>query len=317
MSPRAPKAERPVVAVILVTWNQKDDALECLGSLANSTWRPLEIVLVDNGSTDGTPEAVARDYPCVRVIRAGSNLGFPGANNLGIRCALDSGSRFLFLLNTDTVVAPDCIDRLVEAMNKEPRLGIAAPKMYFYHDPRRIWFAGGSTDPDTGFSRHWGYGQLDEAEDPGGEGMIPCTFVTGAGMFVRREVFLQVGLLDEDFFHTAEDNDVCIRALRAGFLLACIPRASLRHKVMSTTGGTQRTSPVYAYYEYRNKLYLVKKHSRGRAWFKKTPFIVYNMVKAEARVLVKEKNPAAASAILEGIVDFFRGATGRRRFSHA
>ncbi len=304
---------RRTVAVVLVTWNQKHDAAECLLSLIGCTWKALDIIVVDNGSTDGTPESVKASFPQVHVIQSASNLGFPGATNLGIRYALTTRSEFIFLLNTDTVLAQDCISHLVDAMDREPRLGIAAPKMYFHGDPQRIWFAGGTTDPDTGFSHHWDYGTIEEKSPDVDDTLLPCTFITGAGMFIRPDVFARVGLLDEDFFHTAEDNDLCIRSRRAGFTLAVVPRAHLWHKVMSTTGGAHRTSPVYAYYEYRNKLYLVKKHSSNFAWLKNIPLIGYNIAKAEARILIREKNPAAAAAILNGIADFFRGLMGRKR----
>ena len=300
------------VAIILVSWNQREDALACLESLGRNRWKNRTVLLVDNGSLDGTVEAVRAAYPQTVVIEESRNLGFAAANNRGIRLALEQGFPYILLLNTDTVAAEDMIDPLVEAMRRDPRLGIAGPKMYFFHEPDRIWFAGWDTDPNTGHSTHFRFGETDTGAVE--EDTLPCSFITGAGMFVRSEVFHRVGLLDETYFHTAEDNDLCIRAGRAGFRLACVPRARLWHKVMSSTGGTRRSGFLYTYYEYRNKLMLIRNHSRDRGWIRKLGTTVYKIAWREKDLLVRERNPAAAAALLLGIADFALGRSGQRSF---
>ena len=197
------------VAVILVSWNQKEDVSECLASLNSVRWENKKIIIVDNGSKDRTSEFIQDCHPEVTLLQAGSNIGFPAANNLGIRLALEKKYPYLFLLNTDTKVSEDIIDHLVEAMVSDPHLGIAGPKMYYYDDPDRIWFAGGITNPDTGISHHLRHGEKDLGEEE--KGIVPCTFITGAGMFIHRDVFNRIGLFDESFFHTAEDNDFSVR----------------------------------------------------------------------------------------------------------
>jgi GT2 family glycosyltransferase len=302
------------VSVILVTWNQQEDALACIASLEKTAHTPLDILVVDNGSRDDTVSAVRRAFPHVSIIEAGQNLGFAAANNLGIRAALDQNPAFVFLLNTDTVVDPEIFVHLLRAAESDPGLGVLGPKMYFFDEPARIWFAGGRTDPDTGFSRHFRYGEIEIPGHEGGE-IVDCSFVTGAGMFVRTEVFRQAGVMDETFFHTTEDNDLCIRASRAGYRLACVPRARLWHKVRGATGGAGRTSPLYAYYEFRNRFFLLQKHSRPRRWIPKLPRILYNMIDLQARLLLQEKNPRAVWASLQGFLDFVRQRSGRKTTS--
>jgi len=307
-----PAGGPPRVAIVLVSWNQREDALACLASLGRMRWPEKTVVLVDNGSRDGTVEAVASAFPDTVILRQDRNLGFAGANNAGIRAALERGVPYVLLLNTDTVVDEDMMAPLVAAMDRDPRLGIAGPKMYFFDPPDRIWFAGGHTDPDTGHSAHLRFGETDDGraeEDP-----VPCSFVTGAGMFVRSEVFDRIGLLDESYFHTAEDNDFCIRAARAGFGLACVPAARLWHKVMSSTGGGARSGFLYTYYEYRNKLWLVRRHSRNRGWLRKIGTTAYKIGWRGWVLLVREKNPAASAALVLGVLDFARGRSGRRTF---
>jgi GT2 family glycosyltransferase len=304
----------PRVSVILVTWSQREDALACIASLEKTSHTPLDIIVVDNGSLDGTVTAVRRAFPQVSVIEAGRNLGFAAANNLGIRAALGQDPAFVFLLNTDTVVDPEIFVHLLRAAASDPKLGVLGPKMYFFDEPDRIWFAGGRTDPDTGFSRHFRYGEVEIPGHEGGE-VVDCSFVTGAGMFVRTEVFRRAGVMDETFFHTTEDNDLCIRASRAGYRLACVPRARLWHKVRGATGGAGRTSPLYAYYEFRNRFFLLQKHSRPRRWVPKLPRILYNVIDLQVRLLLQEKNPRAVWASLQGFRDFVRQRSGRKRTS--
>lgn len=301
----------PNISVILVTWNQRDDALDCIRSLEETGAGPLEIVVVDNGSRDGTVRAVREAFPRVSVLAAGENLGFAAANNAGIRAVLPQNPDFVFLLNTDTVVDPEIFEHLLWAAEAHRSLGILGPTMYFHDEPDRIWFAGGHTDPDTGFSRHYRYGEKD-APGAGAAEPAPCNFITGAGMFVRAEVFRRVGLLDESFFHTTEDNDLCIRAARCGFGLAHVPRARLWHKVRGSTGGHVKTSPLYAYYEFRNRFFLVQKHSTGRRWVRKTPEILYNILDLQACLLLRERNPRAVWASAAGFLDFLRQRSGRK-----
>jgi GT2 family glycosyltransferase len=298
------------VAVILVTWNQRADVLECLASLSRTRITDKTVIVVDNGSGDGTPEAVRQRHPEADLLHAETNVGFAAANNLGIRSALERSPAYVFLLNTDTIVDETIFDHLVSAMKGDPRLGIAAPKMYYYHEPNRLWFAGGETDVATGFSKHWRFGEVDGAAE--GALIVPCSFITGAGMFVRSSVFERVGLLEEAFFHTAEDTDFCLRAREAGFTLACVPQAKLWHKVRSTTGGGARSNPAYVYYEYRNKFLLAKKHASRRARVASMHRTLYRLARDEWAFLKREKNPRAAASVLFGVVDAFRGRTGKR-----
>ena len=135
--------ELPLVYVIVLTCNGKDDTLECLKSLQQVTYSNVRLLLVDNASTDRTVEAVEERFPGVEVISNQSNLRFAGGNNIGIRYALDRGAEYVLLLNNDTVVDGDFLMQLVHAAEKERAIGMVGPKIYYYDDRRRIWFAGG------------------------------------------------------------------------------------------------------------------------------------------------------------------------------
>lgn len=223
------------IAVIILTWNGKDLTVECLRSFAAVKTPHLRLFVVDNGSTDGTVAAVkAIGDARVILIENGANLGFAAGNNVGIRRALDDGAGFVLLLNNDTVVDPSFIDRLLDAMNEVPGIGIAGPKIYYFEPPDRIWFAGGEVSMWRGTARHIGIrevdrGQYDRARD--------CDYVSGCALLARREVFEQVGLLDPGYRAYFEDTDFCVRAARAGYRIRYVPGAKVWHRISASTGG--------------------------------------------------------------------------------
>jgi GT2 family glycosyltransferase len=151
----------PVVAVVLA-WNGREDTLACLDALARSEFRGLETVLVDNGSTDGTSDAVATAHPGVEILRSETNEGYAGGNNLGLARALARGARHVLVLNNDVEVAPDAVAALVDAAERLPAVGAVNPKILFADPPGRIWFAGATFDPRRGYNgRQRGYGEPD------------------------------------------------------------------------------------------------------------------------------------------------------------
>src|SRR5919202_2676748 len=134
----------PLVYVIVLNWNGGGYTAHCLASLRASTYPNLHIVVVDNGSTDGSPQLIAPllKAPWGELIQAECNLGFTGGANLGLRLALERGADYAFLLNNDATVAPDCITRLVEAAEQRPEVGFVGPKIVWAQEPDHIWSAG-------------------------------------------------------------------------------------------------------------------------------------------------------------------------------
>src|SRR6185436_11716808 len=131
------------IAIIVLNWNGRDLTLDCLRSLAAVTTPHVRIIVVDNASTDGSSDAVRQRYGSrVTLVENAQNLGFAAGNNAGIRRALDDGADYILLLNNDTVVAEDFVDRLLEPMVGTPAIGITAPKIYYAEPEKQIWFAG-------------------------------------------------------------------------------------------------------------------------------------------------------------------------------
>src|SRR3989304_8553833 len=131
----------PPVYVIVLSWNGKNDTLECLASLQQLTYPNARVVVVDNASSDGTCDAIRSAFPNIELIVNNSNLRFAGGNNVGIRRSLERGAKYVLVLNNDTVVDRDFLSRLVEAAESDKKIGVVGPKIYYYDKPRRIWFA--------------------------------------------------------------------------------------------------------------------------------------------------------------------------------
>jgi GT2 family glycosyltransferase len=223
------------IAVVVLTWNGKALTLECLESLVAVTTPGVRVIVVDNGSTDGTVAAIRDRYgERVAIVETGANLGFSGGNNAGIRRALEEGVDFILLLNNDTRVDASFLDALVHPMLETPRLGITGPKIYYESPPDRLWFAGGVISMWRGTARHVGIRQTDR-----GQYDVPrdVDYVSGCALLARRAVFERVGLLDEGYTAYFEDADLCLRARHAGYGVRYVPAARVWHRISASTGG--------------------------------------------------------------------------------
>ena len=254
----------PLVYVILVNWNGRDDTLECIRSLLQSSYEEFRILLVDNASSDRTVEAVRREFPDVQVIETGENLGYTGGNNVGMRHALAAGANYVFLLNNDTTIHPDALSRLVACAESNPRAGIVGPRQYFYSRPLTIAGTGSVIDWDAATIYHSRREELDEAEEAARDAMpTRVDYMDGCAVCVRREFLEKVGLLDERFHLGGyEDAEWSRRGLAAGYEEWNVPSAYVWHKVSAAAGVG---SPLTTYYMTRNQLLFFWLHSRGLA----------------------------------------------------
>jgi GT2 family glycosyltransferase len=223
-----------MVIIILVNWNGRDVTLDCLGSLHSVTYSPFRIVVVDNGSTDGSVEAIRSRFPDVTVLTMGRNLRFAGGNNAGIRHALDQGAEAVLLLNNDTTVEKEFLDHLVKRLNADAATGATAPKILYHDDPRHIWFAGGGISFWTGTMRHTGIREVDRGQYNTARAIA---YASGCCILVKRSVIERIGLLDESFFMYAEDADWSMRIRKAGFVIMYEPASRVRHKLSVSAGG--------------------------------------------------------------------------------
>ncbi|MBX2991767.1 MAG: glycosyltransferase family 2 protein [Bacteroidetes bacterium] len=222
------------VLIILVNWNGKAVTLECLDSLAQLTYPDVEIVVVDNASTDGSADEFRKHHPHVVLLEQKENLRFAGGNNVGIKYALEQQADLVCLLNNDTTVDKDFLNHLVFRIQSEAKIGMVAPKIYYHDDPARIWFAGGEISMWTGTMKHTGIREIDSGQY---DTTREIDYASGCCILTKREVVEKIGMLDELYFMYGEDADWCTRARRAGYSVYFEPKARVWHKLSVASGG--------------------------------------------------------------------------------
>jgi len=222
------------VYVIVLNWNGRNVIGACLASLARVTEPPIETIVVDNASSDGSAEIVRRAAPRAELIVNDRNLLFAEGNNVGLRRAIERGGTRFLLLNNDTEVDPSFAARMLAALESDPKAGIVGPKIVYDEDPFRIWYGGGGFYPLVWIPKHDLLRKVEGTfPERGGE----TRWVSGCAMLVRKEVIDAIGLLDPSYTIYCEDVDFCLRAVRAGWKCLYEPRARVRHKVSSSSGG--------------------------------------------------------------------------------
>ena len=295
----------PKVYIIVLNWNGYDDTIECINSLRSVTYANHHIVLVDNGSTDGSEAFLREQFPDIDLIQTGQNLGFTGGNNIGIRYALNNGADYIILLNNDTIVHKDFITELITAAETDKTAGMLCSKIYFHDRPDILWYAGASFHPWLGWGRHRGYndrdrGQFDLTEETGRP--------TGCSLMVSRAVCEKIGLLREEYFCYCEDLDWGMRAQNAGYKIMYVPASKVWHKVSRSTGIGSATS---LYYSVRNMFMCLDANKPLPALLR---FLRFGIVLSAAILsLFTHAHPKAAGAaqICRGTSHYLQGRSGK------
>jgi len=249
--------------VIVLVWNSVDDTLECLKSLYESSYPNQEILLVDNGSSEGVVASIRRAYPGVRVLELATNLGFSAGNNAGIQYALRRGFDYVLLLNQDTVVAPDMLGKLVAFAEAHPRAGLIGPAVDCAGTERMVYALGGMIQWSKGLTRNRGMFEHPE-RFPFHAESERVDFVPGCGMLVSRRFLETAGSLDPQYFFNYEEVEWAVRGRRYGFEVWFLPSAKMWHKVSASLGVS---SPANTYYMTRNALRFFWTNGMGfRRW---------------------------------------------------
>ncbi|MEN9344218.1 MAG: hypothetical protein RLZZ453_1005 [Chlamydiota bacterium] len=309
------------IAVIVLNWNGKTDTLACLKSLHSI--ENIDVIIVDNGSTDGSVEAIVCQFPQYTLIQAGYNLGFAEGNNVGIRIALQKGATHVLLLNNDTDVLPDLIEQLLKLMKRYPQAGIVGGKPVLFSQPDTLDHFGGRWNPKKGLFELVGAGKKEV------DWVVPLEldYVCGAAVFIKREVFEAIGLLEGRFFLVWEEADFCSRAKKAGFSSMTAPQAKFLHKVSASFIGGR---PHITYFWWRNRLLFISRNvgalPKMSLWIrvllpeifklcklfflKRLQFYWYRSCKNEVKARKAEAFLLKTGAALLGVSDYFRGRLG-------
>jgi GT2 family glycosyltransferase len=283
--------------VILVNWNLKQDTLDCVASLFAAGALPGQVIVVDNGSSDGSVQALRERFgAAVYVVESGQNLGFAGGCNLGLEYAFDRGAQWIFILNNDTLVDPALFVEWARAADAGEGYAIISPLILYYNAPERIWYLGDRLVPASLITYSIGRDQIDRGQFPP---LVPVDFVCGCGMFVQRAVFERVGLFDPSFFMYAEEVDFCQRARTVGFRLACATRAKMWHKVSVSA---DRDRPTTRYLRIRNQILFYRRYAR---WYQAPPLFAFTLARLLRIALgdLAYRQPALIPPLVRGWAD--------------
>ncbi|MBM3191295.1 MAG: glycosyltransferase family 2 protein [Chlamydiae bacterium] len=235
------------IAIVVLNWNGKQDTLECLQSLKNLHYSPYSVIVADNGSSDGSLDAIASLYPEVQLLNNQKNLGFAEGNNRAITFALQNA---LLILNNDTVVEPNLLTALASASQENPH-AIFGCVPYLFSQKNVLDHLGGVWNPLTAQFDLISYRQQVFSPPPS------LDYVCGCSLFAPSDAFKKIGLFDPRFFLFWEESDFCHRAKQNGYTLKICPEAKLWHKVSASfSGGKPHTS----YFWWRNRLLWIEKN---------------------------------------------------------
>lgn len=284
------------IFIVILNWNQPELTVDCVNSLQKlktEKSQEVKLVIVDNGSTDNSVQLFRKlnlkKIP-LEVMETNFNLGFVGGNNIGITYALDKNADYVMVLNNDTIVDSNLLLSLTEPLEKDSRIGITSPKIYFakgfeFHKDKYkknesgkvIWYAGGKMDWKNVYGNNRGVDEVDKGQY---DKETEIDFATGACFLARAKALKETGLFDEKYFMYLEDADLSVKMKRKKWKIMYEPKAVLWHKVAQSSGigsslndyfiSRNRLMFGFKYAGFRAKLALIRESIRlfifGRHW---------------------------------------------------
>jgi GT2 family glycosyltransferase len=257
------KTTEPLVYIIILNYNGWKDTLECLASLEKLNYSNYKIIVIDNASQDDSVKVIRQHYPNLNLIVSKKNLGFAGANNLGIKEAQYYGAKYVWLLNNDTVVDPYALTAMVRKLEHDVAFGMCGSNLIYYANRDFLQArAGGTYHKWTGATFHVGEGEEVAKRINAQEVEDKLDYLVGASILVRLTLIEKIGLLPEHYFLYYEDVDWGLRA-KAVSKLGYAPESKVYHKVGSSIGRTQDQQNSEKrfrseYYSVRSRLLLTR-----------------------------------------------------------
>lgn len=286
--------KKDYVSVVFPTMNRKEDLIKCIESLKASTHKKIEIVIGDNGSTDGSPNEIKKRFPEVILLENKLNLGSPVAIN---NCIKASSGEFILRLDDDEIVEPNTIEEMLKVLKKDPKIG-AVSCLYFYtEEPNVLRSAGFKMNMFTGKTHIPGRDKVYKDQFKGK--LIERDAVGGGSLLARRSIFDEIGLFDESYFLTYEDVDWCIKLRKKGYKLVVVGDSRLYHKRL---GLNQKENPKRVYLGNRGLVLFMKKNAGLRNLFFIPMFLLgyypYSILK-----FLRKKQFKSIKAMTKGVLE--------------
>jgi GT2 family glycosyltransferase len=261
-----------------------------------------DIIVVDNGSRDGSVSYLRNEFPNVSVFPQDTNLGFAAGCNIGMRHALAKDFEYILLINNDTAVDSGFLTALLEQAQREPGAAIVSPKIYFYDYPDRFWWAGGVFSTWVGIPEHVGRKQPDIGQY---DLAAPIDWATGCAVLIRCDALRQVGLFDEKLFGNGEDLELSLRMRNAGYRIWFAPRAKIWHKEgIDYRKNAGEHTRIFT--GTRNLLWIMHRHAGPIKWISFLPNFVCRYALFYILLSIWRGDFRSAKAVCEGILAFVR-----------
>ena len=242
------------VAIIIVNWKQYELTKSCLSTLKSSKFNDFQIILIDNESNQKDLNDLKNQFDQVKTFTSEKNLGFTGANNIGINYAIKNQFEYVMLLNNDTEIDKNFINPLLKAFQKYKKLGAVQPVIMNFYQNKKVWNAGGN------LNKFFGYTSVIKKPKYINR---KIDWITGCCILIKTVVIKKVGLLDENFFAYYEDVDWSIRIKKAGYDLAVVKSSLIYHhgsKASKNESSEGTLSPFVHYLNIRNHIFLLRKN---------------------------------------------------------
>jgi len=291
--------DEPLVSIVIVARNRKKDVIECIQSIFRMNYENLEVIMVDNNSTDETVEEVQRGYPNVVVISNSVNLGLTGGRNVGM---MHSSGKYILFLDSDTILTKTTLRELVEFIEGNPSVGIVGPKILSFYEPNLIWYAGARFSMLTSRAENIGAWERD---DSAYDYLMRTSHVPTA-FLVRSNLAKEVGGHDDLFFMSYGDTDFAFRIRNLGYDVVYNWKAVMFHKVpllknLKSLQALGMHTPNRAYYYGRNKILFMKKHAS------KSNFIAFLVIFLPIFVIFYAQTITAYRGGLTYLIQYLRG----------
>ncbi len=289
-----------MIAILILNWNSGEMTAECIRSLLKMRAADYEIIVVDNGSQDGSVKSLEGQFPQITILPQDHNLGFAAGCNVGIKLALERGAKYVLPLNNDTVVDADFLHELERVATAQAQAAMVSPKIYFWDLPDRLWWAGGEFSLWMGIAKCIGRKEVDKGQfDDNRE----VDWATGCAVLMKCEVLRETGLFDESFFGNGEDLDLSLRIRKAGYQIWYAPNAKLWHKegvdYRKNVGEQMRK-----FTGTRNSLYVMYKHATSVQWITFIPNFIIRYVAFYIALSLVRADFRSAWAVIRGIAAF-------------
>lgn len=295
------------VAVILVNWNGIKDTRSSIKQYLAQDYPDIQIIVVDNGSRHNDEKLLTDEFKDkITLIQTGKNLGYSGGNNVGMKYALKQHYPYILFSNSDIFFGKNFVTDLVAPLEKDPHIGAVCPKIYYYHDKKKIWFVDGPINWWKGatHSKHQGetdHGQFNRRHK--------TDRLVGTALLTRSDILKKIGGFSDEYFMYLEDVDLSVRIKRAGYEVLVIPKAKLWHNESSSTAG--KDSPYIIYYFTRNTLIFMKHYGNRLQFTTSTLYGIYFCFRRIISHIVKRKlSIATLKATIFAYYDFLRGKRG-------